>query len=79
VGQSQSWTYRSKPYLSQKKPSQKRAVGVVQGVGPEFKSQYCKKKKKGRQKQQDQEFKASLGYKVRPCLKLKRKSCCCPT
>jgi hypothetical protein len=26
--------------LSQKKPSQKRAGGVAQGEGPEFKSQY---------------------------------------
>jgi hypothetical protein len=26
---------------SQKNPSQKRAGGVVQGVGPEFKPQYC--------------------------------------
>jgi hypothetical protein len=35
--------------LSQKKKnSQKRAGGVAQGVGPEFKSQYCKKKKKER-------------------------------
>jgi hypothetical protein len=25
---------------------QKRAVGVAQGEGPEFKPQYCKKKKK---------------------------------
>jgi hypothetical protein len=34
--------------VSQKNPSQKRAAGVAQGVGPEFKSQYqyCKKKKK---------------------------------
>jgi hypothetical protein len=32
--------------LSQKIPSQKRAGGVAQGVGPEFKPQYCKKKKK---------------------------------
>jgi hypothetical protein len=31
--------------LSQKNPSQKRAGGVAQGVGPEFKPQYCKKKK----------------------------------
>jgi hypothetical protein len=30
--------------LSQKYPSQKRAGGVVQGVGPEFKPQYYKKK-----------------------------------
>jgi hypothetical protein len=28
--------------LSQKNPSQKRACGVAQGVGPEFKLQYCK-------------------------------------
>jgi hypothetical protein len=35
--------------LSQKNPSQKRAGGVVQGVGPEFKPQYHKKKKKKRQ------------------------------
>jgi hypothetical protein len=29
-----------------KNPSQKRAGGMAQGVGPEFKSQYHKKKKK---------------------------------
>jgi hypothetical protein len=29
-----------------KNPSQKRAGGVAQGVGPEFKPQYRKKKKK---------------------------------
>jgi hypothetical protein len=34
-----------RPYL-EKNPSQKRAGGVAQGVGPEFKPQYCKKKKK---------------------------------
>jgi hypothetical protein len=28
-----------------KKPSQKRAGGVAQGVSPEFKPLYCKKKK----------------------------------
>jgi hypothetical protein len=33
-----------RPYL--KKPSQKRAGGVAQGKGPEFKPQYRKKKKK---------------------------------
>jgi hypothetical protein len=27
-----------------KKPSQRRDGGVAQGVGPEFKPQYCKKK-----------------------------------
>jgi hypothetical protein len=35
--------------LSQKNPSQKtRASAVAQGIGPEFKSQCCKKKKKGK-------------------------------
>jgi hypothetical protein len=29
-----------------KNTSQKRAGGVAQSVGPEFKSQYCKKKKR---------------------------------
>jgi hypothetical protein len=32
--------------LSQKYSSQKRAGGVIQGVGPEFKPQYQKKKKR---------------------------------
>jgi hypothetical protein len=32
--------------LSQENPSQKWAGGVAQGVNPEFKPQYCKKKKK---------------------------------
>jgi hypothetical protein len=41
---------RSQPWqtiqetLSQKDPSQKRAGGVAQGVGPEFKPQYFKRK-----------------------------------
>jgi hypothetical protein len=34
-----------RPYL-EKSPSQKRAGGVAQGLGPEFKPQYLKKKKK---------------------------------
>jgi hypothetical protein len=34
-----------RPYLK-KKSLQKRAGGVAQGVDPEFKPQYCKKKKK---------------------------------
>jgi hypothetical protein len=34
--------------LSQKNPSQKKAGGLTQGVGPEFKPQYRKKKKKKR-------------------------------
>jgi hypothetical protein len=33
---------------SQKNPSQKRAGGVTQGVGPEFKPHYNQKKKKER-------------------------------
>jgi hypothetical protein len=32
-------------FISKKNPSQKRACGVAQGVGPEFKHQYRKKKK----------------------------------
>jgi hypothetical protein len=32
--------------LSQKNPSQKRAGGVAQGLGPEFKPQYHQKKKR---------------------------------
>jgi hypothetical protein len=32
----------SRPHL-ETHPSQKRAGGVAQGVGPEFKLQYCKK------------------------------------
>jgi hypothetical protein len=35
-----------RPYLEKKKKSQKRAGGMVQGVGPEFKLQYHKKKEK---------------------------------
>jgi hypothetical protein len=31
---------------SKKNPSKKMAGGMAQGVGPEFKSQYCKKKNK---------------------------------
>jgi hypothetical protein len=35
-----------RPYSKKKKnPSQKRAGEMAQGIGPEFKSQYCKKKK----------------------------------
>jgi hypothetical protein len=34
-----------RPYL-EKKPSQKRAGGMAQGVGPEFKPKHHKKKKK---------------------------------
>jgi hypothetical protein len=38
-------TQFNRPYLKKKKPSQKRAGGVAQGVGPEFKPQ-CRQKKK---------------------------------
>jgi hypothetical protein len=47
-------TVRSQPrqivykILSLKLPSQKRAGGVAQDIGPEFKPQYHKKKKKKR-------------------------------
>jgi hypothetical protein len=40
-----------RPYLGKKKkPSQKRADGVAQGEGPEFKPQYCKKEKRKKKK-----------------------------
>jgi hypothetical protein len=42
--QSQPWQTVHKT-LSQKYPSQKRAGGVAQGEGSEFKPQYYKKKK----------------------------------
>jgi hypothetical protein len=32
--------------LFRKNPSQKRAGGLAQGVGPEFKPHYCKRKEK---------------------------------
>jgi hypothetical protein len=42
-----SWAISSQETLSQKKKNQKgRAGGVAQGVGPEFRPQYCKKEKK---------------------------------
>jgi hypothetical protein len=35
-----------RPYLGKKKtPSPKRADGMAQSVGPEFKPKYCKKRK----------------------------------
>jgi hypothetical protein len=36
-----------------KRPSQKRTSGMAQDVDPEFKSQYCKKKKKKTNKGMD--------------------------
>jgi hypothetical protein len=38
-----------RPYLKKKKKTltkKERSGGVAQGVGPEFKPQYCKKKKR---------------------------------
>jgi hypothetical protein len=35
-----------RPYLKKKNPSQKRAGGVAQDVGLEFKPHYCKNKLK---------------------------------
>jgi hypothetical protein len=41
-----AWTNSLQDPISKKKPSQKRVGGVAQGVGPEFKSQHHKKKRK---------------------------------
>jgi DNA repair photolyase len=38
--------YLKKHFTKKKKKKKKRAGGVAQGEGPEFKPQYCKKKKK---------------------------------
>jgi hypothetical protein len=46
--------------LSQKNPSQKWVGGVAQGVGPEFKFQYRKKKTKKKPNQKD----SGLGVQV---------------
>jgi hypothetical protein len=54
VIQSQPWQIVLET-LSQKNPSQKRSGGVAQGVGPEFKPQYQKKKKKVNNKEQENE------------------------
>jgi hypothetical protein len=42
-----AWTNSSQDPIS-KNPLQKWADGVAQGVGPEFKPQYCKEKKKNK-------------------------------
>jgi hypothetical protein len=39
-----------------KKPITKRAGGVAQGVGPQFKPQYCQKKKKNRKEKKNPNF-----------------------
>jgi hypothetical protein len=46
-----------RPYL-EKNPSAKRAGEVTQGEGPEFKPQYCKKKKRPRGLRDKSIFKA---------------------
>jgi hypothetical protein len=38
-----AWAHSSRNPISEKIPSQKRAGGVAQGVGPEFKLEYHKK------------------------------------
>jgi hypothetical protein len=45
--------------LSLKNPSQKRAGGVAQGVGPELKPQYPHRKKKKQPKNQNPSFQHS--------------------
>jgi hypothetical protein len=42
-------TNSSRALISKKTPSQKRAGEVAQGIGLEFKLQYCKKQKQTRQ------------------------------
>jgi hypothetical protein len=64
-----------------KNPSQKRAGGEAQDVGPEFKPQYHQKKVAGskRCRQEDLEFQASLGNSVRLCLKTLEAHACNPS
>jgi hypothetical protein len=51
----------------EKNPSQKRAGGVTQGVGPEFKPQYCKKKTKKNKKKQNPPTNPESGTVVLNC------------
>jgi hypothetical protein len=54
-----------RPYL-EKNPTQKRAGGMAQGVGSEFKPQYCKKERKeGRKKLTKEEKRKPKLTKVR--------------
>jgi hypothetical protein len=50
-----------RPYLKKKSLSQKRAGGVTQDVGSEFKPQNCQKKKKKRRRLADWLKRACLG------------------
>jgi hypothetical protein len=51
-----AWTNSSQEPIS-KNPSQKRAGGMVQGVGYEFKLQHCKNKQKTTQKYSSKSWK----------------------
>jgi hypothetical protein len=42
-----AWANNSRDYLKKKTHHKNRAGRVAQGVGPEFKPQYCKNKKGG--------------------------------
>jgi hypothetical protein len=44
--------------LCKKKPTQKRAGGVTQGIGPKFKPRYQKKKKKKERRKEGRKGKA---------------------
>jgi hypothetical protein len=48
--QSQPWANSSRDPISKKTHHKEKAGGVAQDGGPEFKSQYCKRKKKRRLK-----------------------------
>jgi hypothetical protein len=54
-------------YLEKKKHTKKRVGGVAQGVSPEFKPQYCKKKKE-RKKEKERNFylKNALSFLLDP-------------
>jgi hypothetical protein len=60
--------------LSQKKPSQKRAGGVPQGVGLEFKPQYCKTKQQNKTQSQESKPPASPACIAKHCLKNKHQN-----
>jgi hypothetical protein len=51
-----------RPYL-EKNPSQKRAGGVAQDVGPEFKPWYCQKKKKI-QRERERETSVMINWEI---------------
>jgi hypothetical protein len=68
-----------RPYLK-KTPSQKRAGGVAQGVGPEFKPQYHKKKKvkwSGKYRQEQVVAKVFAPITKQPFMQIKDCVCVC--